>query len=62
MKTIWTGRMVQASAKYGEHAPVATTACCNACRTSVQANLLTMALGVVTAAGAAVARRLERRQ
>ena len=32
MKQIWTSRMVQATSKYGEHAPMAAV-CCNACRT-----------------------------
>jgi hypothetical protein len=59
MKTIWTGRVNQAAAKYGELAPAATT-CCNACRTCVQTNLLTAALAGIAAAGAFVARRLPR--
>ena len=32
MKEIWSGRVAQAAARYGENAPTAT-ACCNACRT-----------------------------
>ena len=31
MNPIWTGRVAQAAAEYGEQAPMAT-ACCNACR------------------------------
>ena len=48
--------MVQATAKYGENAPMAT-ACCNACRTCVQTNLIGLALGAMTALGAVVTRR-----
>jgi hypothetical protein len=60
MRTIWQGRVTGAAAKYGELAPTAT-ACCNACRTCVQTNLLAAALAGVAAAGAFVARRLPRR-
>jgi hypothetical protein len=56
VRTIWTGRVVQATAKYGENATAAV--CCNACRTCVQTNLLGLALGAITAAGAMVTRRL----
>jgi hypothetical protein len=52
-------RVTQVAARYGEHAPMAT-ACCNACRTCVQTNLLGIALGAVAAAGVA-GRRLVRR-
>jgi hypothetical protein len=45
VKTIWTGRVAQATVKYGENAPMATV-CCNACRTCVTTNII----GVVTAA------------
>jgi hypothetical protein len=50
MKQIWTGRVGQVAGKYGEHAPVVTT-CCNACRTCVTTNVLTLVMGVGTAAG-----------
>jgi len=50
MKEIWTGRVGQIAGKYGEHAPVVTT-CCNACRTCVTTNVLTLVMGVGTAAG-----------
>ena len=56
MKTIWTGRVAQATAKYGENAPTAAV-CCNACRTCVQTNLIGLAVGALTAAGAMVTRR-----
>ena len=59
MQTVWQGRLTQAATRYGEIAPAATT-CCNACRTCVQANLLTAALAGIAAAGAFVARRLPR--
>ena len=48
MKQIATLRVSEVTAKYGEHAPMATI-CCNACRTCVQTNLLGIALGGVTA-------------
>jgi len=57
MKPIWTGRVVQVTARYGEHAPTAAV-CCNACRTCVQANLIGIALAAVGGAAAAVGRRL----
>ena len=57
MQTVWKGRLTQTAVKYGEMAPAAT-ACCNACRTCVQTNLLTAALAGIAAAGAFVARRL----
>jgi hypothetical protein len=58
VKQIATVRVSQVAARYGEHAPMAT-ACCNACRTCVQTNLLGIALGAVAAGGAA-ARKLLR--
>jgi hypothetical protein len=62
MKEIWTGRVGQAAAKYGEAAPTAAV-CCNACRACVTTNAVGIALAAVTAAGAAaasIARRLTR--
>ena len=56
VKQFATVRVSQAAAKYGEHAPLATT-CCNACRTCVQTNLIGIALGAFTAAGIAVRQR-----
>jgi hypothetical protein len=62
MKEIWTGRLTQTAARYGEHAPMATV-CCNACRTCTTTNVLTLAagagLGAVYAVGR-MARRLGR--
>lgn len=49
MRQIWTGRIGMMAGKYGEHAPV-VAACCNACRTCVTTNVLTLVMG----AGAAV--------
>ena len=54
MKEIWTGRVGQVAAKYGEAAPTATV-CCNACRTCVTTNAVGIAMAVVASAGAAVA-------
>jgi hypothetical protein len=55
MKTVWTGRVTQAAAKYGEHAPMAAT-CCNACRACVQTNLIAGAFAALIAVGAGVTR------
>lgn len=59
MKQIATMRVSQVAARYGEHAPLAT-ACCNACRTCVQTNIVGIALGVLAAGGAAVTRAMRR--
>jgi hypothetical protein len=59
VKQIATMRVTQVAARYGEHAPMAT-ACCNACRTCVQTNLIGIALGAAAAAGVA-GRRFVRR-
>jgi hypothetical protein len=56
VKQIWTGRAVQAAARYGEHAPTAAV-CCNACRTCVQTNLIGLGLAALGGTVAA-ARRL----
>jgi hypothetical protein len=56
VKQFATVRITQAAAKYGENAPLAT-ACCNACRTCVQTNLIGIALGAFATAGVAVRRR-----
>jgi hypothetical protein len=55
MKTVWTGRMAQTAAKYGENAPMAAV-CCNACRTCVTTNGVSLALATVVGVGAAVAK------
>jgi hypothetical protein len=49
MKTIATGRLAQAAGRYAEHAPMAT-ACCNACRTCVTTNAISLAAGAGMAA------------
>jgi hypothetical protein len=61
MKQIWTGRVVQAAGKYGEHAPTAAV-CCNACRTCVTTNIVSAAIAGVVGAGYAVARFVDRRR
>jgi len=60
VKQIATGRLAQAAGKYAEHAPAAT-ACCNACRTCVQTNLLTLAAAAAIGTGAALRRLFLRR-
>jgi hypothetical protein len=55
MKTIWTGRLTEAAARYGESAPMAT-ACCNACRTCVQTNIISVGLAAIIGATAGLAR------
>ena len=55
MKTVWQGRVTRATAKYGEHAPMAAT-CCNACRACVQTNAIAGALAAVIALGAGLTR------
>jgi hypothetical protein len=61
MKVIASGRLAETAARYGEHAPAAT-ACCNACRTCVTSNLLTLGAAGVAAAGAFVSRHVARRR
>jgi hypothetical protein len=60
MKQIWTGRMAQATAKYGENAPMATV-CCNACRTCVTTNIIAVAMAGIASAGYAVGNFTRRR-
>jgi hypothetical protein len=55
MKAAWQGRIAQTAAKYGDQAPMATV-CCNACRTCVTTNGLSLALAAVVGAGAGIAR------
>jgi hypothetical protein len=60
MQEIWRGRVAQAAGKYGEHAPMAAV-CCNACRTCVTTNVLTLVMGGLASLGVAltqVARRV----
>jgi hypothetical protein len=59
MKQIWTGRLGQAAGKYGEHAPMVAV-CCNACRTCVTTNVLTLLMGAFAGAGV-LATRFTRR-
>lgn len=55
MKAVWQGRMMQATSKYGDNAPMAAV-CCNACRTCVTTNGLSLAFAAVVGAGAGVLR------
>jgi hypothetical protein len=57
VKAVWQGRMVQATSKYGEHAPMAAV-CCNACRACTTTNLVGAGLAAVAGVGAWVTRRL----
>jgi len=59
MKQIWTGRVGQIAGKYGENAPMVTT-CCNACRTCVTTNVLTLAMGAGAAVGLFFVRTVRR--
>jgi hypothetical protein len=59
MQIVWSRRLTQTAARYGEMAPGAT-ACCNACRTCVTANLLTLATAAV-AGGSLASVRLAKR-
>jgi hypothetical protein len=59
MKTVWQGRLTQATVRYGEVSQTAAV-CCNACRNCVQTNLLAMALAGAAAAGAWLTRRVRR--
>jgi hypothetical protein len=59
MKQFATVRLAQTASKVGEHAPLATS-CCNACRTCVTTNILTIATAALAGAGVAVARFVRR--
>ena len=59
MKTIWTGRVAQTAAKYGENAPMAAV-CCNACRTCVTTNIVGIVTAAVAGAGYALINRARR--
>jgi hypothetical protein len=51
--------MAQAAGKYSEHAPMATV-CCNACRTCVTTNVLTLLMGAGAAVGVFFVRAVRR--
>jgi hypothetical protein len=51
--------MAQAAGKYGEHTPMAAV-CCNACRTCVTTNVLTLLMGTVAGAALLAARFVRR--
>ena len=59
MKAIWQVRMTQATARYGEQAPMVAV-CCNACRTCTTTNLLALATGAGLGAVYAVGRLAKR--
>jgi hypothetical protein len=59
VKEIWSARVGQAAAKYGEHAPTAAV-CCNACRACMTTNAVAIASGAALAV-VGFARRLVRR-
>ena len=52
--------MAEATVKYGENVPTVAV-CCNACRTCVTSNVLTVAMGAIAGAGYAVANFARRR-
>jgi hypothetical protein len=55
VRQIWPGRVAQVVGRYGENAPTAAV-CCNACRTCVTTNLLSLATAGLMAAGLGVTR------
>jgi hypothetical protein len=60
VKQIWTGRVAQTTVKYSENVPTVAV-CCNACRTCVTSNVLTVAMGAIAGAGYAVVNVARRR-
>jgi hypothetical protein len=59
MKQFATVRVAQTASRVGEHAPLAT-ACCNACRTCVTTNILTVLTAGLAGASVGVTRFLRR--
>ena len=59
MKQFASLRLAQTASKVGEHAPLATV-CCNACRTCVTTNILTVVTAGLAGAGVGVTRFLRR--
>jgi hypothetical protein len=59
MKQFATVRVAQTASRVGEHAPLAT-ACCNACRTCVTTNILTILTAGLAGASVGVTRFLRR--
>jgi homoaconitase/3-isopropylmalate dehydratase large subunit len=59
VKASWQGRMIQATTKVGDQAPMVAV-CCNACRTCTTTNLLALAFGVGAGAVYAVGRFAKR--
>ena len=58
-KVVVQQRLTQAATRYGETSTTATV-CCNACRTCVQTNLLTLGLAAVAGSAAWITRRFLR--
>jgi hypothetical protein len=59
MKAVWQGRVMQATSKYGEHAPMAAV-CCNVCRTCTTTNIVGAGIAAVAGVGAWFTQRLSR--
>jgi len=59
MKAVWQGRVIQATSRYGEHAPMATV-CCNACRTCVSTNVVGLVFASVGGAAFAIGAAIKR--
>jgi hypothetical protein len=59
MKQFATVRLAQTASRVGEHAPLAT-ACCNACRTCVTTNILTVLTAGLAGASVGVTHFLRR--
>jgi hypothetical protein len=55
VKTVWTARVSEVAAKYGEHAPTAAV-CCNACRACVTTNVVGLVTGGILAAAVGIRR------
>ena len=55
MNAVWQGRMIQATSKYGEHAPMAVV-CCNACRTCATTNVAALGIAALGGVGVAISR------
>jgi hypothetical protein len=55
VRLIWSSRIAEVSAKYGENAPMAAV-CCNACRTCVTTNAIGLGVAGILSAAASVGR------
>jgi hypothetical protein len=59
MKQFASAKVGELAARYGEQAPLAS-ACCNACRTCVTTNAVTIAIAALAASASGVARFAKR--